>query len=209
MRFKFLKIILLIFFMGSLSIQADAKGNASKKRLYRYLTKKSFQVGMGVGFWQQEVGLYQRGATEKMNVSYKGVELNANYVKPSRKNIHWIYGLNAKVTFGQAKGLAQGAINEDFGNQNFTDFQFSPTVLYRSSLRTEFGLYFPIGYRMTFWQPPVQRDISAEDENLFYYGYGLTMITRYNLKNAIVISAAYQHNIGTARWSIGWQYDIK
>ncbi len=202
-------ICVCIGLLLSVSVFAQEKSGKNKDRFYSFLTKKSFQFGVGYSFWQQQVGLYQRGATGEMNVEYKGIEIIANYVKPSTKNVHWVYGINGKLTFGNAKGSAQGTINEEFDTQNFTDVQFAPTIMYRSNLKTEFGIVLPIGYRMSFWAPPTQPDIILEDENLFYFGYGLTMLTRFSLRSAIVVTLAHQHNIESSRWSLAWQYDWK
>lgn len=202
-RFLFI-IILLNFFVISVSAQDQVQKNSAKSKKKSFAQKSYRELQLSYGFMSDKFTLVQGGVTDDLRAQLQSINLNYVFQVPSRSpNFVFNYGFG--LGFGMLKGKAQ-TFTEEVKSKSWFNFAFTPGIDYRNDYRSRIGLTMPIGFR--FISLGLDDDITVRENELFSLGMGGRYVHAHSRKNSFAFSVTHYFNWRATVWDFSWQHRL-
>lgn len=200
----FSSFLFFVFLLGCSFSQAQV---SQVKKVKASATRKNFsQFHMGYQVWQEAIDVKSAATESEMLTSLHGFRMGYSLHRPFNK-VRWVAVYGFDLGFGVAKGAASSPLTDEVEDQNWFSGTFNPGLMYRSTSKSEIGLFVPITYRMIQWK--VAEPFDPEKDSSFSAGITAAYVTRFNLRSSLMFTLTHQQLWTATIWGVGYQIDFR
>jgi hypothetical protein len=171
-------------------------------------TNRHWQVRPGLAFWQENINLRSGADTAQMQSQSEGLLVDVAYViTPYRSRWRQIYGL--EFGNGRVKGKGNTAsIPDELRGQTWIIAGASASLMYRSSLYSEFGLIAPFNYRAISWALQSSSTLDPDKDTSFSAGLGLAYLVRFGRRQGVHFAMIRHFGWDATMWAASYQLEF-
>jgi hypothetical protein len=179
-----------------------------KRVVKRGKTNRHWQVRPGLAFWQENIDLRSGMDSAQMQSQSEGILVDVAYViTPYRSRWRQIYGFE----FGNGRVKGKGntlSIPDELRGQTWLIAGASASVMYRSSLYSEFGLIAPFNYRTISWALKSDSTLDPDKDTSFSVGLGLAYLIRFDRRQGIHFAMIRHFGWDATMWTASYQLEF-
>ncbi len=165
-----------------------------------------FELGFRFLLAQETVQATRTG-TEDLLTQTQGTAFGLRLKSPF-KNIRWQLYQALEVGMGtiRAQGLTTN-IPDQIVNPWYS-FTYAPGLIYRTAPPSDFGISFPIGFRIINW-PKDDSTLTLSREKSMGYGIAFHYVNHLTTASSLAISFTHQIAWQSTVWGVGYDYAFR
>lgn len=184
---------------------AHGKSSHAKRAVKRGRTDRHWQVRPGLAFWQESIDLRSGADSARMQTQSEGILVDVAYaITPYRSRWRQIYGFE----FGNGRVKGKGNtlnIPDELRGQTWIIAGASASLMYRSSLYSEFGLIAPFNYRSITWALKSGSTLDPDKDTSFSIGLGAAYLVRFDRRQGIHFAMIRHFGWDATMWTASYQ----